>query len=97
MVQQKLFWKLEALKSNDLLIFPSSRSSSRIDVRRIIVGTELGWVVTFDGKPLLNKDKMDAEDRESMRILTDRLAKYNTLFDIEDYEKEIVNIARNPR
>jgi hypothetical protein len=46
MDQQKLFWKLETLKTGDLMIFPSSRSSSRIDVKRTIVGTELGWVVT---------------------------------------------------
>jgi len=51
MDQQKLFWKMAALRTGDLLIFPSSRSSSRIDVRRTIVGTELGWIVTLDGKP----------------------------------------------
>jgi len=56
MDQQKLFWKLEALKTNDLLIFPSSRSSSRIDVRRTIVGTELGWMVTIDGKSFTARD-----------------------------------------
>jgi|SRR5690606_6001488 len=52
MDQQKWFWKLEVLMTCDLLIFPSSRSSSRIDIRRISVGTELGWGVTLVGKPL---------------------------------------------
>lgn len=56
MDQQKLFWKLEALKTCDLLIFPSSRSSSRIDVGRTVVGTDLGWVVTMDGKSFIGRN-----------------------------------------
>jgi hypothetical protein len=61
MDQQKLFWKLETLKINDLLLFPPSRSSSRIDVRRIIVDTELGWVVTLDEKsPFIAKSDQRA-------------------------------------
>jgi len=62
MDQQKLFWKLEALKTCDLLIFPSSRSSPRIDVRRTIVGTELGWMVTIDGKSFTARDAQKVVD-----------------------------------
>jgi hypothetical protein len=50
MDQQQLLRKLETLEADDLLIFPSSRSSSRIDVGRTIVGTNLGWIVMIDGK-----------------------------------------------
>lgn len=62
MDQQKLFWKLESLRINDLLIFPSSRSSPRIDVRRTIVGTELGWMVTIDGKSFTAKNAQKVVD-----------------------------------
>ncbi|MDN4593815.1 hypothetical protein [Polycladomyces subterraneus] len=50
MDQHQLLRKLETLEADDLLIFPLSRSSARIDVGRTIVGTELGWIVTMDGK-----------------------------------------------
>jgi hypothetical protein len=50
MDQHQLLRKLETLEANDLLIFPLSRSFARIDVGRTIVGTELGWIVTIDGK-----------------------------------------------
>jgi len=50
MDQQQLLRKLEILEADDLLIFPLSCSSARIDVGRTIVGTELGWIVTMEGK-----------------------------------------------
>lgn len=50
MDQQQLQRRLETLEAGELLIFPSSRSSPRIDVGRTVVGTELGWIVTMDGK-----------------------------------------------
>ncbi|BCU80334.1 hypothetical protein JIR001_01170 [Polycladomyces abyssicola] len=51
----------------------------------------------YHHKRMLNEDKMDSEDRESMRILTEMMERNNTLLDFEGYEKEIEKVARNPR
>jgi hypothetical protein len=56
-MDQQLLRKLETLEARDVLIFPLSRSSPRIDVGRTVVGTELGWIVTMDGKaPFISRN-----------------------------------------